>query len=364
MKGILVFSLGLFFICGFTDAQQPKEPVDQTGKVFEGIAELTINRDKTLKRSAMVAHLEFFSEQPRDKPPILWNGYHIALQNTMNHFDYFGHCRITPLTYREKPLTAENWNEIAKCDGNVRLSDGPANPFRTIEKMPSSEPEKDALKKGSFMPRYYRPFDNICLMTNWMFFYGQNMKIDSERLFLREMQFVDSRFLVQGNVESHWDWEFGDMRFVVTMVQGANCAYLPIEVRYVNLSAATRDYFSHVRIQWKEHHGVWVPDVVNAASSHQYGDRRYPYHWLMKFQWLIGDEVPESLVDCKLNNYRVPLMNAFGIRVMRVNASNPQMMDPPAPWERPEDIEITTPSLLSSDYRVYGVKQGTEVGRP
>ncbi len=347
MKVIFILALGLVGTSGLAHSQQPKEAVDQTGKVFEGIGELTINRDRTLQRSAMMAHIEYFTEQPKDKPPILWNGYHIALQNRTNHLDYFGHCRISPLTYREKLLISENWNEIAKCDGYVRLSNGSANPFRTLEKLPAADSEREVLEKRSFMPRYYRPYDNICLMTDWMFFYAQNMKIDSEQLFLREMQFIDSRFLVQGNVESHWDWGFGDMHFVVTMVQGAACDYLPIEVRYINLSSATKDYFSHVRIQWKDHHGVWVPDVVNAASSDQYGDRRYPYHWLMKFQWMVGDEVPESLLDCKLNNYRVPLMDAFGIRVMRVNALNPEIMDPPAAWVRPEDIEITTPSLLA-----------------
>ena len=72
----------------------------------------------------------------------------------------------------------------------------------------------------------------------------------------------------------------------------------------------------------------------------------YNEQWSLKLDWRLGDQVPEELLDCDRQEYKVAILEEFGIDAFDRSREEPVARKWPQPWERPEDLEIASPSLL------------------
>ncbi len=319
------------------------EVVDETGKVFGGLAELTLARDHVMKRCAMIATGESHNTS-EDGVPKTGPRYDFQLYDAATSFKYKGHAYLyadgtSPLFGREF------WQEMVRCNGLLKVRSGFINAVvKPYTVKPPEVGELEFLQSESFFPFKFSPFDNIMMITDHMFFYAMPDGYQFETIFLREAKFVSSRFLIGQNVESVWHLQKADMNFDIYVVHSATCDYLPIEVKYRPHLKIGHQTFSDMRVDWVKQNDAWVPSRLQAGSTRfRKNGKDLPYQYLLSFKWKVGDEAVDELFQCDSDDYRIPIMEQFGVVFSHVRNG----VSIPGQYERPENLEFTTPSLIN-----------------
>ena len=201
-------------------AEEPEVYVDETGHVFEGLAELVIQRDDVNRRYMLMTKFENWAERANGGLRI-HHGYHLQLKRRQPGkppFHYIGHgffLDVQPGMF----FPSEHWRIIIRCEGRTRGTSGLG--YRG-ELQPLPITKNGRPDTSDIFPANFAPYDNIMLLSDWFFAYFYNGKKKPEDFFLGDATLVKSYTDALGDVYSTWEMKFGEFDFVIDVVQQAS----------------------------------------------------------------------------------------------------------------------------------------------
>lgn len=320
-----VFSVAFCFV-GLISGQEPE---DETGKVYEGLGELISERDAVRKnRYAFVATGEVTINA---HPPVIKPFYVLRIVSGKDpDFDY----RANGFVMSQGGISAQRWDEKCFSEGKLKAARGVINPGKRYHSPIGGQTNQDFLSdffRGKF--GNLEPFEDIILIGNEL--EGSKPYANAvEKKMLRSGEFLSSRFDENGNVESKWKMPVARQTCETTLVQGKKNKYLPIEIRYQGVGDFD-SFFSHTACEWKKHGEHMVPSRVESACVSWSKDGPFVRHWVLKIDWLIGDEVPDSFLNFEQGDFRESLRKHFDLDFDRVEIGR---MIRAQPWESPKEL--------------------------
>ncbi|EMI15894.1 secreted protein [Rhodopirellula maiorica SM1] len=324
----LVTIVGGLSRCGAEEAVE-----DKTGKVFAGLADLASQESDVTQRYALLVTGEKHLLEP-GKPPVIRPFHKLRIVASKRRFDYMAFDDILPMEATGRPKDYHNWTEIVRCDGNLKAYAGKATKPNRYRTKPDLVSAPDFLRENFIRGSYVDPFNDILLFaTAFQSHAADNGAV--EEIFLRKAKFVSSNVVLNDNVQSKWTLKLGDYDLRVTLLQGAASSYLPIEVKYESVGPYRKDFFSHTRIEWVEQSEHWLPRRVECASPTYRGDKQVVNKFFMKFDWIVGDEVPDDFVRCNSDDFRRPLLDHFEVEYDFIAHGRTFYAKP---WQRPDDL--------------------------
>lgn len=319
-----------------------KDAEDKTGKVFDGLAELTYTRAKVLSRYAFVATGEKHVVGA-DREPAIFPFYSLRMVNKKKGFKYAAHCDVRLLDDFETPRDGQTWQEECVCGGRLRVDGGPINQdFRRYQSPKPKESHVDFKKRIRFKVFHFDPFDDIVLPGHGIESYKPSVN-GAEHSFLETSKLVSSSLDGFGNAKSKWYYDTKDIDMEIELTQSKNHNFLPIEIDFKGLGFYS-NFFSHSRVEWKKVKGVHLPVRVEHACISYLKGKVVENQWFVKIDWLVGDDVPEEFFKCESEDYREPLRKHFDLQFDQFIAGIGTV----------KADEWITPDELSADWGVFG----------
>ena len=277
-------------------AQDDGEADDKTGKVFESLADYTVNRDAVMKRCAFFAVGEVQRASEAGAPKTsqhFWSVY----SNSSRSINYRANCSWPHLDRKWMQV----WHEILSVPG-VRKGRARYWNQGEFKKQKAGEKRFDFRQRatGAFM--FVDPFENI---------FRANALID----IFPERNCLEDYFLNNGELKSsvivggvlHTEWLLWGKK-KLKMKQSQTQGLMPIEI---SSSDAARDEIT--RIKWENKDNLWVPTHIRSSDTLR--DSNLVSAVFAKFDWKIGKEV--KAINPKADSIYPALVEQFGVEVDR-----------------------------------------------
>jgi hypothetical protein len=158
-----------------------------------------------------------------------------------------------------------------------------------------------------------------------------------EILFFQQAEFVSSRYIVHGDVESLWRYKRGDLDCEIKLVQSAASKYLPSEIHRFNAKLPLKNYFCRTRLDWQQYKDkkTWLPHHIHAAEVGGFGKQNTLFEYHNQIHWLVGDDATDDFFQCESPNFRIPITEAFEKEYDYFDGS--RLIRAPR-YERPDDF--------------------------
>lgn len=313
------------------DKETPEER--REGIVFQAIADMIANRDRLLKRYAVVLEGEFSdleSDQPMVYPMLV-----IRCVSKEHQYDYAAQVDFQPrLQFDDKEAIAgirnvETWQECVQCRGDYKAFYGTKDLGADYRYVGKGEDAMKAMREmGLVVPRF-DPFDDFIAYGSMMLYKVQNPAL-IETMLIESASLVSTEDLAGGYLRAVWTIEASEneTRKILVVFSQAN-DYLPVEVAYKCQDSRN---FSFMKIFWRKHkNDMLLPLRIEYAHPAYVGSKVETNQYAFKLRWLVGDELPDSVFDFK-SDPRDPLMKLFGIDYEKDGQPAKH------PWTVPEDL--------------------------
>lgn len=291
-----IFLLALLSLASLASA-------DETDRAYEAIADYTVNRDKVLKRHAMMAVVEHheFARQAQINPMIFF-------RLRIGNLDWRGCAYMQAGASRN-----QRWSQWVTRDGVTTAID-------EFGREATREKDEDLWKffgRSVQMPML-DVFDDISSGS----FTDNNppgtmYHADMQRVFVTGPSELVSLSTIGSEMKAKWKFQKFDAHVRFDISKGD----MPIEIRMKGL---VRDQIWQVR--WRKSDGQWLPMYIRHV------DEKHKLQHFLKMDWLVGEKVPKGLAEENVD-LRIEVPKLFGFVS---DQWNPQRSG--TPYETPPDL--------------------------
>lgn len=272
---------------------------------YQGLADLTLLRDETMKRFTLMVRGErqiFFDETVKRDPLELTQLYWLQAANKSKDLHYTAYCKVMGPESSNRGYEYQRWSERYDCGNNHRARSGAAS-HRGYTTRPAGTSKRQFMAEmGQNFCRLH-PFDD--LVSHAMYMYNSTDNSGwIEKVYLQTSKLIAAKEITQGNILTTWRWKYHTLDYEIELTQSKAHDYLPIHVKYNSKIKDKPKYFGETKIKWKRHpSGNFLPFVVNATASGQFGLQLTQQNWV--YDWRIGKEAPDDFFDCDSDDFRL-----------------------------------------------------------
>ncbi|MGB7345996.1 MAG: hypothetical protein WBD20_17390 [Pirellulaceae bacterium] len=272
--------VALAVFAGQLQAQQ-QEYEDPTGKVFQSLADITVNRDQINQRFAMLAIGETHVVLDEGAPEIQ-RRFWIRASDRSQHFDYWANCFVNH-------QNQQFWYEWARTAGRIknRMGDGQDEhtPYKQKE-VGVTELEFMQISIGAF--NFFDPLEDLFAPTGINQLFRRKPFVETDLIAVGELK---SAVLIGGKLVTKWQ---SGPNLKVSMTQDQSVDLMPITIER---KAPFDDSVCHIK--WKKDGKVWLP-----VSIRSYCDKGpMTESNFIQMQWKIGADAQK--VDVKAQDLRL-----------------------------------------------------------
>ncbi len=289
----LVLVLGLFPIA-FVSAQSPADnedppnlqtdPEARKEKIDEILADMTVRRDRLLKRFAVVLHGEYVTLGSRANPLLIHPIVMARVVDQKRDFDL-------KAMYLVFPDLAEVGDEIVKIKDKTKYRDTATLLHGPYEIPPEGMNKTE--RRDFFWNRHawaHDPYDDYILGPYGL--EGRDNYLGIEQA-MREFRLIRSDLGPGGSIISHWAYmpnKSANFRYRIDFSPADQ--WMP--VRFSGKDLLYTWNFLEARYHWKKSGDVLLPDRIHMSMG-SLSNKDEVNEAVFRCQWLIGDEVPDEI---------------------------------------------------------------------
>jgi len=319
------------------DASPPDlqtDPEARKDKIDEIFTDMTVRRDRLLRRFAVVLHGEYITVGGRKNPLLVHPIVMARVVDQKRDFDL-------KAMYLVLPDLAENGDEIVKIKGETKYRDTATllhGPYQTPpEGMSKSE------RRSFFWNRHawaHDPYDDYILGANALTERSNYLGIEQA---MRNFRLIRSDSGIGGTITSHWSYmPSQQINFRHRIDFSPADQWMPI--RFSSKMIGFPSAFQECRYHWKKTGDFLLPDRIQLSMGKiskpgNVSDATFRCHWL------IGDDVPEEIFTSEdhlavlLDQFEIPHSKRVDGQIVR------------APHPLPEGLYEGLESLLQQEPR-------------
>ena len=317
-------------------AENRKAPSTAEEIAFQGIADLTLLRDSTLKRYSLMIQGEsqVIYDASVARPPLQINRiYKFFAADSNRGLEYLSHCKVMGPESTSRTYEHQYWVEFYKCKDKAmgRYGSASRRPYKVRE---ANQSINEFMEKQRLTGVRLSVFDTLIIHPMFVG-NGDDQYGWIERTYLQKSELLEAAKVTQGDVRSKWRWKSGVHDFEIELVQGKAYDYLPVKVTFKSKDTSRPDHFGETEIKWKKHpSGKFLPYVLKMASGSPFGQKQEHHHWVL--DWRLGDELPSDFFQCGLSDFRTQFTPIYDFKADVY--ARPGGLILGTPWKTPEAL--------------------------